>query len=130
MKLRVVEPGWKLEGITGALFDDELLVFENLKSVAILMHHIRALFKDALGTTELLFAKQYCKAGDFRRQCFALRKKLESAQLIQALWHDVLTEIGFDSKEWFHDRLRHRIMPSKLVPERRIICPLTLHRDT
>ena len=129
-KLRVVEPRLKLEGIIGALFDGELLVFENLESVEILVHHIRALVEDALGTMEPLLAEQYCEAGDFRRQCVALRKQLESDQLTQSLWHDVLREIGFDPKELFHDRLRLRIVPSKLVPEGRIIRPLPLHRDT
>ena len=129
-KLRVVEPGQKPAGITSALFDGELLVFENLGSVAVLVDHIRTLIEDALGTAEPLLAEQYSEAGAFRRQCFALRKQLESDEATQLLWHEVLREIGFDPTELFHDRLRLRIVPSKSVPEGRIIRPLPLHRDT
>ncbi|MEM6496137.1 MAG: hypothetical protein AAF709_05360 [Pseudomonadota bacterium] len=128
--LRIVEPGTEPKEMTAALFQGELLVFQRLMSIAALLEHTRAAVEAALETTDPLRAEQHFEPAEFRRRCLALRKSLEQDGSTQALWRAVLSEIGFDADQCFHDRLRLRIVPSKAVPVGRVIRPLPLHRDT
>ncbi|MEM7750146.1 MAG: hypothetical protein AAF346_17975 [Pseudomonadota bacterium] len=128
--LRIVEPGTEPNRITTALFQGELLVFQHLASLAQLLEQTRAAVETALETSDPLRAEQNFAPAEFRRRCVALRKVIEQDASIQGLWRAVLGEIGFDADDCFHDRLRLRIVPSKAVPEGRVIRPLPLHRDT
>lgn len=123
-------PGGLPRDLSEALFDGAIVAFRELDSLDALIARTRTLVENIFGTDDPEHVEAHLPSAQFAAAAQEARDRVAADREIQAAWRRVLAEIGYGNGSVFGDRMRLRIVPSRMTAQSTIAMPLDAHRDS
>ena len=118
------------EAVAEALFGGALVVFSAMAGVRALVGRVRTILAETFGTDDPTCAEGVLSARDFRRLALLARRRVVGDAAVAEHWSTTLATAGFAPNAMWLDRIRLRVVPSRLDIDHRRLQTLPPHRDT
>ena len=124
------KPGSPVQGLSEALFDGALVVFEGLRPVTRLVDRARTILSAVFETEEPHLAERDLSATCFRRLAMQAREAVATDAVVDRNWWEALAMIGYRRDATWLDQIRLRVVPSRNDIDHQRIREIPPHRDT
>ncbi|WP_374763476.1 hypothetical protein [Yunchengibacter salinarum] len=116
--------------LADAVFAGSLVHVTEVPALRRLGARVRAILCDCFNSDNPEAAEAHMAPSVFRKASTAARKRVAEDSAVQGAWLDVLAAFGHDRETTLSDRLRLRVVPSRLAARGRRTLPLPPHRDS